>query len=329
SITIDHFCAGVVSWDMFGELHAEVLGKRAQWEDENSDLNDAPVPDQFRSAQEYAQVWVPLLVREVRAQTLSGICGEDQSCCSTLRVQVKESVAGTGRRDLGLVDVHPHYEEPGLREGWGRGKWGGGNSDGGGDLTEHDLVLFMEKPDSLKSVLRGAADRPPDGFLGICTSASRTRDGLAVRVSSDRMREKRPKDMYMHLLALGTLRPTMREFDAITGLGRVSLRSQLLSGHPVSVGTAMESLGQPWLDWLRNKFNSSQQEAIQAATTSEGFTLIKGPPGTGKTTTLKALLNALHQREYNRYYEKLLGLARVPPKETEAAWNKLSEFSWP
>lgn len=49
-------------------------------------------------------------------------------------------------------------------------------------------------------------------------------------------------------------------------------------------------------------------------------------PGTGKTTTLKALLNALHQREYNRYYDKLLSLARVKPEETPAAWEKLSEL---
>ena len=52
-----------------------------------------------------------------------------------------------------------------------------------------------------------------------------------------------------------------------------------------------------------------------------------GETGTGKTTTLKALLNALHQREYNRYYDKLLNLARVSPEETPAAWEKLSECS--
>lgn len=50
--------------------------------------------------------------------------------------------------------------------------------------------------------------------------------------------------------------------------------------------------------------------------------------GTGKTTTLKALLNALHQREYNRYYDKLLQLARVSPEETPAAWERLSELRW-
>ena len=36
-----------------------------------------------------------------------------------------------------------------------------------------------------------------------------------------------------------------------------------------------------------------------------GFTLVKGPPGTGKTTTLKGLLNLIHIREFSRYYEEI------------------------
>ena len=37
-----------------------------------------------------------------------------------------------------------------------------------------------------------------------------------------------------------------------------------------------------------------------------GFTLIQGPPGTGKTTTVLGILNALHVREFNYYYESAL-----------------------
>jgi len=59
-------------------------------------------------------------------------------------------------------------------------------------------------------------------------------------------------------------------------------------------------------------FNESQQQAIVAASSVEtcakekaSVTLIKGPPGTGKTTTLKGLLNLIHVKEYNRYYDQL------------------------
>ena len=39
----------------------------------------------------------------------------------------------------------------------------------------------------------------------------------------------------MFCMALGSLRPTLREYDSVTGLGRVMLRSNLLSGKPGGV----------------------------------------------------------------------------------------------
>ena len=92
-------------------------------------------------------------------------------------------------------------------------------------------------------------------------------------------------------------------------------------------------LGVGYVAWLQKSFNPSQLEAIEAAATSKhggsgssgggstssstsrdsgGFTLVQGPPGTGKTTTLKGLLNTLHQRDYNAYYQSLLQRALSP-----------------
>jgi len=72
-------------------------------------------------------------------------------------------------------------------------------------------------------------------------------------------------------------------------------------------GADLLSLGEGFANMIQNKFNSSQFEAIKAAAaTRKGFTLVKGPPGTGKTTTLKVLLNSLHLREYDRYYKAIL-----------------------
>jgi senataxin len=70
----------------------------------------------------------------------------------------------------------------------------------------------------------------------------------------------------------------------------------------------IEMLGPAFPHWLRSSFNESQQVAIASAATGtgNGFTLIKGPPGTGKTTTLCGLLNSLHLRQYNLYFKSLL-----------------------
>jgi AAA domain len=97
---------------------------------------------------------------------------------------------------------------------------------------------------------------------------------------------------------------------------------QPLDEHSKGVGAGQ--LGQAFVSWMQGRFNASQRHAIEAAASDEGFTLIKGPPGTGKTTTLTALLNALHVREYNRFYTAMLGLARADEGvDTEAAWTKL------
>lgn len=103
------------------------------------------------------------------------------------------------------------------------------------------------------------------------------------------------------------------------------------------------ALGKGFGDFARRKFNLSQLTAIAASAKDYGgggFTLIKGPPGkfytlvwlpfcrvyfgdftnffliffalptgTGKTTTLCALLNALHIRQMNQYFQEVKVLA--------------------
>ncbi len=72
------------------------------------------------------------------------------------------------------------------------------------------------------------------------------------------------------------------------------------SGPQIRANIGKFHIGSNFMSWLERKLNPSQKFAVEWAATHEGFTLIKGPPGTGKTTTLTALLNAIHVREYNR-----------------------------
>ena len=77
---------------------------------------------------------------------------------------------------------------------------------------------------------------------------------------------------------------------------------------PLSTHGGSNTLGIGFRIWVKSKFNNSQQEAINAASReygSGGFSLVKGPPGTGKTTTLAALVNALHLKQYQRYYSEI------------------------
>ena len=73
------------------------------------------------------------------------------------------------------------------------------------------------------------------------------------------------------------------------------------------------ALGKGFVAYAKEKFNPSQLLAISASATEYGdggCTLIKGPPGTGKTTTLVAVLNSLHIRQFNKYYAMLSDIAQ-------------------
>jgi hypothetical protein len=60
---------------------------------------------------------------------------------------------------------------------------------------------------------------------------------------------------------------------------------RLLQGSHQEGSMKLEHLGAGYDQWLQSKFNRSQQCAIAAGATSDGFTLVKGPPGTGKVGT--------------------------------------------
>lgn len=133
-----------------------------------------------------------------------------------------------------------------------------------------------------------------------------------------------------------SLTPAMRELDAIVGFNKLprSLRHALLQPSesfidpaPVSAGSDAENYananaanvaalrarlsemcGPGLAAHVSTRTNASQLEAIVAAAApfeepAGHFVLIKGPPGTGKTSTTALALNAVHVKQFNRYYE--------------------------
>ncbi len=88
----------------------------------------------------------------------------------------------------------------------------------------------------------------------------------------------------------------------------------------------MHGVTDKFMKYLRIKFNPSQLHAIRTAATQMGFTLVQGPPGTGKTSTIIGMLNSIHIREYNRYYELALSTVLGPAGQSCRASN--SEAAW-
>uniref|UniRef100_A0A7S3QDL7 WW domain-containing protein n=1 Tax=Chaetoceros debilis TaxID=122233 RepID=A0A7S3QDL7_9STRA len=201
------------------------------------------------------------------------------------------------------------------------------------------------------------------GIVGHVEYSRRTTDGLKIMISRNLWAKfcksgRGEEDIY--ILNVGGNITSMREFTALCRASQLKLLPYLLGkkmtrsrdnldtlsdaicltpeeeespqkkkeAHLKSMG-GKAALGEGFTKYAGQKFNHSQLGAISAAASEYGdggFTLIKGPPGTGKTTTLVALLNALHIRQFNHYYDTVRKIVDVKNvKSTGATKLALAE----
>ncbi|KAF0743820.1 hypothetical protein Ae201684P_003869 [Aphanomyces euteiches] len=307
SNALSHFYEDIMDWDFGLALTNEYQNKA----DSSSEAR-LQVPSKFESYEHYFEVWKPLAVQEVQAQSISCITTEMPGAVpivatanmltlgvSTMKVSLSiDRKANPSKKQISLLD----------------------------DFRKDDLILLSADSGFLA---RRTKKNPENldasfGILAIVDTQKSSREGLVAVVTSKKWREFKT-DAPLFAFKISNLVTSFREFRALCQCREYKLMPLLLSGEAQSASTRLDSLGMAYVQWLRNTFNESQLEAITAAATSHGFTLIKGPPGTGKTTTLKGLLNSLHLREYNRYYNAVLDVARRPDHETSKAWAAIGD----
>ncbi|KAL7464961.1 hypothetical protein ACHAXS_005292 [Conticribra weissflogii] len=203
----------------------------------------------------------------------------------------------------------------------------------GSPVCTHDLLLFARQPTTIELALRGKAFNALDagsvgvvklgrmGFIGhALNSRNRSIDGLIVRVSKKCWDQFSSLDE-VFMIKIGSNITALREFNALSRADSIPLTKYLLDGkvgdkdsiqHDLQTSSQFDPLAASgnalpvgFRIFIKSKMNTSQLAAITAAAREYGdggFTLIKGPPGTGKSTTLVSVLNALHLRQYQAYY---------------------------
>eukprot|EP00536_Pseudo-nitzschia_multiseries_P000276 jgi/Psemu1/178458/e_gw1.4.295.1 len=201
-----------------------------------------------------------------------------------------------------------------------RGSGGGGR--GGGQNQNHNRFA-VEDPDS--EVFKHAC------IVGHTETHRKDVHGLIMRVSKRKWAQvgscnsgggKGGSGAQMYFFKIGCNITALREFTALSSVDTIPLKNNLLGtklkpkeknktdddDSLIKMMGGVEALGKGFTEYARKKFNPSQLMAISASSQGYGdggFTLIKGPPGTGKTTTLVNILNALHIRQFNKYYEEV------------------------
>ncbi|RLN61321.1 hypothetical protein BBJ28_00005324 [Nothophytophthora sp. Chile5] len=313
--TLNHFFDEILEWKFYDSLRREAQKdytfSEANDGSEEGEVEVAKVPSKFDSYDHYFSVWKPLALEEVQAQTINCVTTDHPN-------PIPITAKGFGATFMSKsckIRVDPK-KQGGMRRSGGKDQIDG--------LFVNDLVLISPDRRYFQKGFAGdsAATSPPLGFLAIVTSQRASREGLVMTtLRSGWVTLEKENELF--LFKLNNLVTSVREFRALCDCSNYQLMSLLLSGQHKQGSMRLDSLGLKYVQWLTRSFNESQQEAIAAAATSEGFTLIKGPPGTGKTTTLKGLLNSLHLREYNRYYNAVLDVARRPDRETAKAWAEV------
>ncbi|CAH0480271.1 unnamed protein product [Peronospora belbahrii] len=332
--TLDNFFDEILEWKFFEALRREIKSSHSyntandgseEGEVETSEVKVEKVPSKFRSYEHYFSVWKPLALEEVQAQTINAVTTDHPSPTPVILKGFRSTFLSKSCRIR--VDSTKHN-----RSGMRRNQLS--------ELLMNDLVLISPDPECFRKALASLnevhgskteakdgeadSDAPLVGFLAIVSTQRASKEGLTMTMLRSGW-STLEKEENSYLFKLNNLVTSVREFRALCDCSHYGLLPLLLSGKHKPGTMELDSLGLKYVQWLSRTFNESQREAITAAATSEGFTLIKGPPGTGKTTTLKGLLNSLHLREYNRYYNAVLDVARRPDNETAKAWAQVEK----
>ena len=322
-------------------------GKRKREDDNSSKANQGkekqqdpkPLPNKFSTYREYCALWSPLLLAETRAQLLSEAISDIPYWRSKpekqpLKVQIQpcqKDINGSSEC-MGVQVKHVLAENYKDRQ-----------------YIANDVVLLMRKEKYIWDASKGnllsqnQSSQSRFGIVGHIEYTRRSIEGLTIQVSRELWKEI-GSTSEMVLLKLGCNITSLREFTALCRMDSIPLLDYILgskmsktSPKKKKATTSMDeydidpvveekrakkevlssmggssALGKGFAEYASHKFNLSQLGAISASATEYGdggFTLIKGPPGTGKTTTLCALLNSLHIRQMNQYFHEVKKLA--------------------
>jgi hypothetical protein len=286
-----------------------------------------PIPDTFLNAKHYIAAWAPLCLAECRSQLLQEI-SQSGTNPLLVHVESTSTFIRKPRGgvDFSQCDAVSWLED---NETSGYVKVScppeSKKSSAGMTFFQNDIVLLLhgQYKDVLWKITNGTAQPPgtnvtdagdpsKSAFAGIslvghAESTRRELDGLVLKVSSRKWAKIGTKDMY--LVKIGSNVTALREFTALCNVDTLPMNSFLFGHHLEKVEHRRklsrnqpidqllhqmggEKLGDGFLKYASSKFNHSQLTAIAASAHEYGeggFTLIKGPPGTGSTFEMLGL----------------------------------------
>ncbi|PGH11387.1 hypothetical protein AJ79_04888 [Helicocarpus griseus UAMH5409] len=169
-----------------------------------------------------------------------------------------------------------------------------------------EVTTFME-PQQAKDLGLGEAD-----IVLLSKSSNPSVDGRAPHCLARIFRSSKKKGMMeicyrvnavnpliSHILPgnqlfgvrISSLTPVEREYGALMALQYYDLSDEIIKAKPSPILNYTQESLKPIIDTY--KVNPAQAKAVKSAMDNDAFTLIQGPPGSGKTKTIVALVGAI------------------------------------
>lgn len=252
-----------------GLLHRQILG----WDffadtdlPPNSDRTDySLVTNTFRDPREYQGTFNGLLLLEAW-QGFRTAREEANAKTFTIKVSNKMSVDS-------FVEINANMDANTIRELGGVG--------------ESDILLLSRSETPLQDA------NVPHCFARVQRINYRGQNRMVSyrALAGSKLANGVNPDTLLYAVKITSLTPLEREYGALAALIHYDLCEEIIKAKISPVLSYSENQIQPLVNTY--KLNRGQATAIKSAMDNDAFTLIQGPPGSGKTKTIVALAGAL------------------------------------
>ncbi|PBP19231.1 hypothetical protein BUE80_DR009848 [Diplocarpon rosae] len=156
-------------------------------------------------------------------------------------------------------------------------------------VSERDIVLLSQSPSPLEN-------QSEPHCLARVNRTTRKKDVLEVTYLISR--DTKPALLQfvvpngkLHVVKIADMTTTQREYAALSSLEYYDLCPEVLEAKP----SPLQKYSDEKISTVSSKYNlnKGQAQAILSANDNDGFTLIQGPPGSGKTKTIVAMVGSL------------------------------------
>ncbi|KAF4635788.1 hypothetical protein G7Y89_g2302 [Cudoniella acicularis] len=252
---MDKLYIEILNWDLF---HAS--------DDPPSENRCRKISDKFNDLQMYKETFGPLLISEVWR---SLVTAKEENNFKPIEITILNRLSVD--KFMEVSTKMPMTTNRDLK------------------MSERDIVLLSKSNDPMNN---------PQEPHCLARVDRTTRKKDAIEVTYRVSRNIEPAFLQalfpngkIHAVKIADMTTTQREFAALSSLEYYDLCYEVLEAKP----SPLQKYSSDKISLISTKYslNRGQAKAILSANDNDGFTLIQGPPGSGKTKTIVAMVGAL------------------------------------